>query len=111
MIVAASILTMRGRDKALAKTPVILASVAKTALRDPTFPYKGFGLTGYALTAYGEPSTIADAVTTSAILSFTHTDGRRKFVSLIADYGVAGDKIEIKSASVRTLKPPKPEGK
>ncbi|MBL6948959.1 MAG: hypothetical protein ISR51_09825 [Rhodospirillales bacterium] len=109
LVLSACVLTMRGRDEALNRTPVVVAPAAKSALQERRFRYEGFELTGFTLTAYGEPSSSADAVLASALLYFTDPAGRRATVSLAAEYGLAGKKIEITSAEAVTLPPPKPD--
>ena len=109
MVVAASVLTMRGRDRSENLKRVVLAPAAKVALSDPAFRYQDFSLTGFALTEYRVSTVFADAVAMSAILTFVDTGGRRAATSLVTDYVAATPGLEIKAAKVAILPPPNPE--
>lgn len=103
MVIAASVLAMRGRDDSKTLAPVVVAPAAKAALSEPAFRYDGFTLTGIWLTNYAVTSPSADAVSVDALLGFADAVGRHATISLAADYGVAPRKIEVKSASAVTV--------
>lgn len=109
LVISASVLSMRGEDDPEAIWPVSISPEAAAGLKDPNFAFDGFTLLGTGLRSWDMVSDDPPLYTLSAVLVFADKVGRRATMSLVADYSISDQNLEIERAAALTMAPPSPE--
>jgi len=109
LVFGAAVMRMRGLDDPEAASAIILSPSATNALKSPGFNLETFTLIGTALTDWSKLSDKPLAYSINAMLIFADPVGRRATLSLVADYHIQPDHIEISNASLLPMTPPDPD--